>query len=244
MTRPRCGNDPRAQLTDGDRQAIADFKAYLADRAALREIAEAALAAVESALGDTLLPAAREEALAGIVAVLPPPADGAAVLREAADAVFALEYDVMVGEEGDENMGSMREAWDVGTIHASQLLRRMADETATETPSFTPPAHYRRDDGVDCCVHAIPVGPDSCQACRELADDQPASGPTVVNQVVAALQAKAQALSVEAEEEMRRDLEEQAQVWHEAADLARRTVRKAARSAQPAAGARQDGAQP
>jgi len=35
MTRPRCGNDPRAQLTDGDRQAIADFKAYLADRAAV-----------------------------------------------------------------------------------------------------------------------------------------------------------------------------------------------------------------
>jgi hypothetical protein len=53
----------------------------------------------------------------------------AAVLREAADAVFALDYDVMVGEEGDENMGSMREAWDVGTIHATQLLRRMADET-------------------------------------------------------------------------------------------------------------------
>ncbi|MFD0053007.1 hypothetical protein ACFVHR_04685 [Streptomyces sp. NPDC127168] len=56
------------------------------------------------------------------------PVDRAAVLREAADAVFALEYDVMVGEEGDENMGSMREAWDVGTIHASQLLRRMADQ--------------------------------------------------------------------------------------------------------------------
>ena len=33
MSRPRCGNDPRAQLTDGDRQAIADFRAYLTRRA-------------------------------------------------------------------------------------------------------------------------------------------------------------------------------------------------------------------
>ncbi|GHC36782.1 MULTISPECIES: hypothetical protein [Streptomyces rochei group] len=38
-------------------------------------IAEAALTAVEAALGDTLLPAARAEALAGIAAVLPAPAD-------------------------------------------------------------------------------------------------------------------------------------------------------------------------
>src|SRR5690606_15491233 len=66
-----------------------------------------------------------------VLAVLPP-TDRAAVLREAADAVFALEYDVMVGEEGDENLGSMREAWDVGTIHASQLLRRMADQAQPE----------------------------------------------------------------------------------------------------------------
>lgn len=40
--------------------------------------------------------------------------------------------------------------------------------------------------------------------------------------VVAALRGKAQELSVRAEEEMRRDLEEQAQVWHEAAELARK----------------------
>jgi hypothetical protein len=30
--RLRCGNDPRAQLTDGDRQAIAEFRAYLTRR--------------------------------------------------------------------------------------------------------------------------------------------------------------------------------------------------------------------
>ncbi|KUN03174.1 hypothetical protein AQI95_24775 [Streptomyces yokosukanensis] len=38
-----------------------------------------------------------------------------------------------------------------------------------ETP-FVPPAHYVRDDGVECCVHTIPVGPNSCAECRELAD--------------------------------------------------------------------------
>ncbi|MEU0332199.1 hypothetical protein [Streptomyces sp. NPDC006193] len=43
-TRPRCGNDPRAQLTDGDRQAVAGFRAYLAARAALRARITATLA--------------------------------------------------------------------------------------------------------------------------------------------------------------------------------------------------------
>lgn len=53
-------------------------------------------------------------------------------------------------------------------------LRRLADEQPAPTTPFTPPAHYRRDDGVNCCVHTIPIGPDSCPACRELADDEPA----------------------------------------------------------------------
>ncbi|MDX3575951.1 hypothetical protein [Streptomyces sp. FL07-04A] len=47
----------------------------------------------------------------------------------------------------------------------------------------------------------------------------------VVAEVVAALQSKAQQLSVEAEEEMRRDLEEEAQVWHEAAGVAAKLKR-------------------
>jgi hypothetical protein len=122
------------------------------------------------------------------------------------------------------------------------ILGIKADSEQPE--AFTPPVHYERDDGVLCCVHAIPVGPDSCRACRELADgEQAAAGPTAVDEVVAALQAKAQALSVEAEEEMRRDLEEQAQVWHEAAELARRTGRKTQRRTkpQPAAPAQPDG---
>ncbi|MGW7630482.1 hypothetical protein ACWGKO_16325 [Streptomyces griseoincarnatus] len=143
----------------------------------------------------------------------------AAVLREEADRIDATRTDFPIAVQN-------------GITWATAELRRMAGETATETP-FTPPAHYRRDDGVDCCVHTIPVGPGSCPACREPATNKPA-GPTVVDLVVAALQAKAQALSAEAEEEMRRDLEEKAQVWHEAADLARRTSRKAARTPRPA----------
>lgn len=43
---------------------------------------------------------------------------------------------------------------------------------------------------------------------------------SVVDEVVTALQAKARDLSAEAEEEMRRDLEDEAQVWHDAATAA------------------------
>lgn len=70
------------------------------------------------------------------VSVAPPAPradDQAAVLREA-DEVFALDYDAMVGEEGDENLGSMREAWDLGTVHATLLLRRLADAAAVSGP--------------------------------------------------------------------------------------------------------------
>lgn len=35
---------------------------------------------------------------------------------------------------------------------------------------YIPPAHHVRDDGVECCVHAVPVGPNSCECCRDLAD--------------------------------------------------------------------------
>lgn len=34
---------------------------------------------------------------------------------------------------------------------------------------YTPDVHYVRSDGVECCVHATPVGPGSCDACWDLA---------------------------------------------------------------------------
>jgi hypothetical protein len=37
-TGPRCGNNPNARLTDGDRKAVADFKEYLANRAAVERV--------------------------------------------------------------------------------------------------------------------------------------------------------------------------------------------------------------
>lgn len=48
----------------------------------------------------------------------------------------------------------------------------------------------------------------------------------VLAEAVAVLQAKAGELSTAAEEEMRRDLEEKAQVWHEAADEVAKLMRK------------------
>ncbi|WP_229869855.1 helix-turn-helix transcriptional regulator [Streptomyces flaveolus] len=49
---------------------------------------------------------------------------------------------------------------------------------------------------------------------------------TVVNEVVEALRAKAGELSTLADEEMRSDLEEKAQIWHEAAEVARKLKRQ------------------
>lgn len=46
----------------------------------------------------------------------------------------------------------------------------VVEQPDTQETLFVPPVHYRRDDGVDCCVHTIPVGPDSCRHCRELAE--------------------------------------------------------------------------
>ncbi|MFJ9101251.1 hypothetical protein ACIRJM_22615 [Streptomyces sp. NPDC102405] len=45
------------------------------------------------------------------------------------------------------------------------------DDNPRPTP-FISPAHYVDSNGVDCCVHTIPVGPDSCPACRELHDEE------------------------------------------------------------------------
>jgi hypothetical protein len=43
MTEPRCGNDPRAQLTEGDRQAVESFKARLALQAAAKPYIDRAM---------------------------------------------------------------------------------------------------------------------------------------------------------------------------------------------------------
>jgi hypothetical protein len=60
--------------------------------------------------------------------------------------------------------------WDGHTTE--EKYARIADHIVHR--HFTPPAHYTSSDGTPTCVHAIPVGPDSCWTCRTLADtDQP-----------------------------------------------------------------------
>jgi hypothetical protein len=100
-----------------------------------------------------------QQVAAAVLAVLPAGSEDttttrADTLREAADAVFALDYDVMVGEEGDENLGSMREAWDLGTIHADKLLRRLAAETQPSEAVKLPFVHTD-DDGDQLDIGAV-----------------------------------------------------------------------------------------
>jgi hypothetical protein len=40
---PRCGNNPNTRLTDGDRKAVAEFRTFLEERAALRDRIAAAI---------------------------------------------------------------------------------------------------------------------------------------------------------------------------------------------------------
>lgn len=74
----------------------------------------------------------------------------ARALREGAEAVFALDYDDQV--KGGEDIGSIREAWDLGTIHAAELLGRLADAAADSTCG-----HDAQDRCENCrCCHACP----------------------------------------------------------------------------------------
>ncbi|MEU2316588.1 hypothetical protein ACFY7X_13615 [Streptomyces althioticus] len=84
-----------------------------------------------------------------VLAVLPEPADRAAVLREAADALATLRT-------ASEPNGGYTSDYERGTRDALLVgetkLRRMADETASETPDARtcPP---------DCPCHAVCIGP-------------------------------------------------------------------------------------
>ncbi|QCX81194.1 hypothetical protein C9F11_38055 [Streptomyces sp. YIM 121038] len=96
-------------------------------------------------------------------------ADRAAVLREAADAIVEMRREFFEGELDPSYPTTVEQR---ALIDAEVNLRRMADEAQQAPEPHTPTAHYRRDDGVDCCVHTIPVGPNSCAACRELDADE------------------------------------------------------------------------
>jgi len=187
---------------DGWRTATAQFRAdYLAHAREVIALVQAAPAAAPSALRDRIAAALYErerpprdpawadayamdrevfEPMAdAVLAVLPEPADRAAVLDDEASLIV-----LHCPDHGPQDQDG---AWmDCHCPVAEDMCKRAAElrrvdgeaqqpETGAPTP-FTPPAHYRRDDGVDCCVHTIPIGPDSCPHCRELHDDeQPAA---------------------------------------------------------------------
>ncbi|AMW11638.1 hypothetical protein A4E84_20350 [Streptomyces qaidamensis] len=136
-TGPACGNNPNHPLTDGDRQAVADFKAYLAERAALRDrIAEAlretdAYAQLESRDD-------RERFADAVLAVLPPPADRAAVLSEAeAEAERQLATVQRVRHVLETEPVLNRTALEYRGLIVSAL---MADEAQPTPPETAPPA--------------------------------------------------------------------------------------------------------
>jgi hypothetical protein len=83
-----------------------------------------------------------------VLAVLPVPTDRAAVLTEAAEAAFALDFDVL---RATTQFDSHRQAWELGTVDAAEKLRRMAAEAqpaevrctcADAGGCFAPAGHY------------------------------------------------------------------------------------------------------
>jgi hypothetical protein len=117
----------RAEELDTQLAALRQQVTEPADTAAVSRdrVAEAALAAVETALCDTLLPDAREEALARLTRVLPEVADRAAVLADVERAIrTATSSCGYKAEDGCDFCNGVDAALD--------QVRRMADETATE----------------------------------------------------------------------------------------------------------------
>ncbi|MGW3191629.1 hypothetical protein ACWDBT_27690 [Streptomyces ardesiacus] len=180
MTGPACGNNPNYRMSDGDRQAVDSFRAYLTARATLNRVRT--VLETEAVVGRTALE------YRGLIAAALMADETAATETPAADLPARLEAalterytelrnpfaEMRRHEQGPDGWPASRP---VGPHHVAETLRELLREQqpAIEQP-FVPPVHYRRDDGVDCCVHAIPVGPDSCRACRELADAEAAAG--------------------------------------------------------------------
>ncbi|WP_327592491.1 hypothetical protein [Streptomyces chartreusis] len=137
-TGPRCGNNPNYRMSDGDRQAVDDFKAYLAGRAALRDrIAEALYAHDHPShlvpLNETGMGPAYRESADAVLPVLLPPADRAAVLREA-----ATRYEEILA---NANTGQDPRYWTAVRDITLGLRRLTAETPQPETQdAFVPPA--------------------------------------------------------------------------------------------------------
>jgi hypothetical protein len=195
-----------------------------------RATAERALAVVEAALGDTLTPAARAEALAGLAALLPPPADQA----ERAEA----ERDWW-GDQAHAVQARAERA-DRAAIYAEVADRLAADAEQGDKEGFT--RIYRRSAAKQVRLWADDL--------RRLADETPdttpqaAEDPARIDRLRPEFAEHASVESIDAQLDRARRQERR---WHLRIEwLTRlRTTRVAQkeRGEWPAAAARQDGAQ-
>lgn len=108
---PAAVEPPADQTTPSHRAALSD------------RIADAVQPLLMDTLPKAIAAAQAREITAAVLAVLPAPADRATVLRDAADAIDNSER---LRDLTDDHMSDINEA--------ANELRRMADETATETP--------------------------------------------------------------------------------------------------------------
>ncbi|MFF5842157.1 hypothetical protein ACFY74_11890 [Streptomyces massasporeus] len=149
-TGPACGNNPNYRMSDGDRQAVEDFRAYLAARAALRNrIAEA----LEQA--DYRPDMRRGDLADAVLPVLPAPVDRAAVLREV-EAALRARGKRLTGEYNDSDIlhedgpAAAAATWK----RAAELVGRMADEAQPTQPQPTPCSTPNPcEDGELCATH-------------------------------------------------------------------------------------------
>jgi hypothetical protein len=125
------------------------------NRTALREVVADTLAKVD---GWVFAPGFKAESPTyrsflrqadAVLAVLPPTTDRAAALREAADALGCMDYDT---DSNDYGYDTYRDAWNGGVMDAADRLRRMADETATQTPDVDLPTLAAALDGLHTLI--------------------------------------------------------------------------------------------
>ncbi|MDX3398410.1 hypothetical protein [Streptomyces sp. ME01-18h] len=122
MTGPACGNNPNYRMSDGDRQAVDSFRAYLTARGALQRIRT--VLETEAVVGRTALEY-RGLIAAALMADAPPadqPAEpSAAVLQALRRWAYAAGYN----EQGMD--AAARRMYE---LVARDVQRRVADETA------------------------------------------------------------------------------------------------------------------
>ncbi|MFI9340002.1 hypothetical protein ACIG0D_01800 [Streptomyces sp. NPDC052773] len=149
-TGPACGNNPNYRMSDGDRQAVAEFRAYLDARGQEKASTEPERTATAHAEATFL---AALDAKARELKARERAEHRAAVLRDAADAITAMRREFV---EGGLNPAYPTALEQRALIDAEMKLRRMADEAqpATEAKPVTPMTAYLATP-CDACRHTL-----------------------------------------------------------------------------------------